>query len=83
MDAADVALLVAAGATTGAINAVAGGGSLVSFPALLATGLSPLSANDRNLIATLPGYLSAATTSRAGLAGQGARRLPDRCCAAR
>lgn len=73
MDLADGALLAAAGVTTGAINAVAGGGSLVSFPALLATGLSPLSANVSNLIATLPGYLSAATTSRAELAGQRAR----------
>lgn len=73
MDAADVALLAAAGVTTGAINAVAGGGSLISFPALLATGLSPLSANVSNLIATLPGYLSASATSRAELAGQGAR----------
>ena len=73
MDAADAALLAAAGLTTGAINAVAGGGSLVSFPALLATGLSPLSANVSNLIATLPGYLSAAATSRADLAGQRAR----------
>jgi uncharacterized membrane protein YfcA len=73
MDAADAALLAAAGVTTGAINAVAGGGSLVSFPALLATGLSPLSANVSNLIATLPGYLSAAATSREDLAGQRAR----------
>jgi uncharacterized membrane protein YfcA len=73
VDAADAALLAAAGVTTGAINAVAGGGSLVSFPALLATGLSPLSANVSNLIATLPGYLSAAATSRAELAGQRAR----------
>jgi uncharacterized protein len=73
MDAADAALLAAAGLTTGAINAVAGGGSLVSFPALLATGLSPLSANVSNLIATLPGYLSAAATSRDELAGQRAR----------
>jgi uncharacterized protein len=73
MDAADAVLLAAAGVTTGAINAVAGGGSLVSFPALLATGLSPLSANVSNLIATLPGYLSAAATSREELAGQRAR----------
>jgi uncharacterized protein len=73
MDAADVCLLAAAGVTTGAINAVAGGGSLVSFPALIATGLSPLSANVSNLIATLPGYLTAAATSRDQLAGQRAR----------
>ncbi len=56
--------------TAGAINAVAGGGSLVSFPALLATGLSPLAANVTNLIATLPGYLSASASSREELAGQ-------------
>jgi uncharacterized membrane protein YfcA len=73
MDAANAALLAAAGVATGAINAVAGGGSLVSFPALLATGLSPLSANVTNLIATLPGYLSAAATSREELGGQRAR----------
>jgi uncharacterized membrane protein YfcA len=64
MDVADAALLAAAGLTTGAINAVAGGGSLVSFPALLATGLSPLAANVTNLVATLPGYVSATVTSR-------------------
>jgi uncharacterized protein len=73
MDVADGVLLVAAGVATGSINAVAGGGSLISFPALLATGLSPLSANVSNLIATLPGYLSAAATSREELAGQRAR----------
>lgn len=73
MDGADAALLAAAGVTTGAINAVAGGGSLVSFPALMATGLSPLAANVSNLIATLPGYLSASASSREELAGQGPR----------
>ena len=73
MDVADAALLATAGVITGAINAVAGGGSLVSFPALLATGLSPLSANVSNLVATLPGYLSASASSRPELAGQRAR----------
>jgi uncharacterized membrane protein YfcA len=73
MDAADAALLAAAGLTTGAINAVAGGGSLVSFPALLATGLSPLTANVTNLVATLPGYVSASVTSREDRAGQDRR----------
>jgi uncharacterized membrane protein YfcA len=73
VDPAHAALLAAAGVTTGAINAVAGGGSLVSFPALLATGLSPLAANVTNLVATLPGYLSASASSRVELAGQRAR----------
>ena len=73
MTAADVVLLAAAGVVTGAINAVAGGGSLVSFPALLATGYGPLVANVTNLIATLPGYVSAAASSHPDLAGQGPR----------
>jgi uncharacterized membrane protein YfcA len=76
MDVADAALLAAAGLTTGAINAVAGGGSLVSFPALLATGHGALQANVTNLVATLPGYLSAAATSRPELRGQRARVRP-------
>jgi uncharacterized membrane protein YfcA len=71
--AADAVLLAAAGVVTGAINAVAGGGSLVSFPALLATGYGPLAANVTNLVATLPGYVSAAVTSRPDLTGQGPR----------
>jgi uncharacterized membrane protein YfcA len=71
--AADAVLLAAAGVVTGAINAVAGGGSLVSFPALLATGYGPLAANVTNLVATLPGYVSAAASSHPDLAGQGPR----------
>jgi uncharacterized membrane protein YfcA len=71
--AADAVLLAAAGVVTGAINAVAGGGSLVSFPALLATGYGPLVANVTNLVATLPGYVSAAASSHPDLAGQAAR----------
>lgn len=73
MDAPDVALLLAAGLTTGAINAVAGGGSLVSFPALLATGHGALQANVTNLVATLPGYFAASASSRPELRGQRAR----------
>ncbi len=50
-------LLVFAGLAAGAINAVAGGGSLVSFPALLAIGLPPLAANVTNSVAVWPGYV--------------------------
>jgi hypothetical protein len=74
--AGDVILLVGAGLATGAINAVAGGGSLISFPALLAIGLHPLPANATNLVATLPGYVSAAAASGPELSGQGARVRP-------
>ena len=57
MTAAEALLLVAAGLTAGGVNAVAGGGSLVSFPALLAIGLPPLAANVTNSVAVWPGYI--------------------------
>jgi uncharacterized membrane protein YfcA len=41
----DAALLLLAGGGAGAVNAVAGGGSLLSFPALLAVGYAPVTAN--------------------------------------
>lgn len=73
MDLGEVALLLAAGLAAGTINAVAGGGSLVTFPTLLATGLPPVAANVTNSIAVSPGYLGAVAGSRLDLAGQGRR----------
>ena len=49
--------LVVAAFVAGAINAVAGGGSLVSFPALVAAGYAPKTANVTNSVALWPGYL--------------------------
>jgi uncharacterized membrane protein YfcA len=66
----DVALLLAAGAGAGAVNAAAGGGSLLSFPALVATGLNPLAANVTNLVALVPGYLGGTGAYRRELRGQ-------------
>ncbi|MGB2656072.1 MAG: TSUP family transporter, partial [Candidatus Acidiferrum sp.] len=43
--------LFAAGAIAGAINAVAGGGSFISFPTLLFTGVAPIPANATNTLA--------------------------------
>lgn len=57
----------------GAVNAVAGGGSLISFPVLVATGLPPLTANVTNTVAQMPGYLSIVEGYRPDLRGQGAR----------
>jgi hypothetical protein len=73
MDLGEVALLLAAGLAAGTVNAVAGGGSLVTFPTLLATGLPPVAANVTNSIAVSPGYLGAVAGSRLDLAGQGHR----------
>ena len=43
--------LFLAGALGGALNAVAGGGSFIAFPALLFTGVAPISANATNTVA--------------------------------
>lgn len=66
-------LLAAAGFAAGAVNAVAGGGSLISFPALLAVGFPPVTANVTNLVALLPGYAGGSVAYREDLRGQGGR----------
>ena len=68
-----VFVLVVAGLLAGAVNAAAGGGSLISFPALLLTGLPALSANVTNTVALCPGYLGGVSGFRAELVGQGSR----------
>ena len=73
MDALEATALLAAGAVAGAVNAVAGGGSLVSFPALLAVGYSPVTANVTNQVGLVPGYLGGSVGYRAELVGQSAR----------
>jgi uncharacterized protein len=73
MDIGEILLLVAAGLAAGMVNAVAGGGSLVTFPTLLAVGLPPVAANVTNSIAVSPGYLGAVLGSRFDLTGQGPR----------
>jgi uncharacterized membrane protein YfcA len=75
VDITDAALLVGAGLVAGAVNAVAGGGSLITFPTLVATGLSPVVANVTNAIAVCPGYLASVAGSRQDLRGQGRRAL--------
>lgn len=65
----ELALLVVVGFLSGAVNAVAGGGSLLVFPALLATGMSPLVANVTNSVAQGPGFVGAAVGQRDDLKG--------------
>jgi hypothetical protein len=48
----------------GAVNSVAGGGSFISFPALLFTGMAPIAANATNTLALMPGTLSSAVAYR-------------------
>jgi uncharacterized membrane protein YfcA len=63
--------LVGAGAAllAGFVNAIAGGGTLLTFPALVAAGLSPLTANATSTVALLPGALSSMHGYRGELAG--------------
>src|SRR5688572_15719717 len=53
-------LLFAAGLVAGGLNSLAGGGSFIVFPALLAAGVPPVIANASNTYAALPGYMSGA-----------------------
>ena len=64
MNLSNVGLLLGAGLAAGTVNAVAGGGSLVTFPALLAIGLPPKPANFTNSVAVCPGYLASVYGSR-------------------
>ena len=64
MNLARDAFLVTSAAAAGAINSVAGGGTLLSFPAALAAGLPPLMANATNAVALTPGSLAAAWSYR-------------------
>lgn len=63
MDLSDVLLLIVAGVAAGTVNAVAGGGSLITFPTLIAVGLPPVAANVTNSIAVCPGYLASVVGS--------------------
>jgi uncharacterized membrane protein YfcA len=65
--------LALAGVAAGLIGSMAGLASLFSYPALLAVGLSPLSANITNTVALLGTTLGAAAGSRPELAGQRVR----------
>lgn len=63
-------LLALSAFAAGAVNSVAGGGSLLTFPALLAAGLDPLAANATSTVALVPGSISACVSYREHLRGQ-------------
>jgi uncharacterized membrane protein YfcA len=70
--------LVAASLIAGVMNAMAGGGSFISFPAMLSMGVAPIQANATNTVALWPGQL----TSVAALRGDLRRDLLGVVCAA-
>jgi len=68
-------LLAAAGLLAGAVNAIAGGGSFVTFPVLVFVGLPPVIANASSTVAVFPGTMASTWAYRGELAGIGDVRL--------
>ena len=76
MSALEFALLVLAGIGAGLTGSIAGLASLVSYPALLATGIPPVTANVTNTVALVLNSVGSVSASRPELRGQGRRLLP-------
>jgi uncharacterized membrane protein YfcA len=72
---ADGALLTVASAAAGLVNAIAGGGTLLTFPALLASGVAPVAANATNTVALFPGQLASSFAYRSHIADERRRAL--------
>jgi uncharacterized membrane protein YfcA len=70
----DMVLVGLAAVAAGGVNALAGGGTLISFPMLTAVGIPAVAANVTNTVALCPGYLGATLAQAKDLRGQ-KRRL--------
>jgi uncharacterized protein len=69
----DFLLAAFAALVAGAVNALAGGGTLITFPMLVALGVPAVSANVTNTVALCPGYLGGTLAQKKDLQGQGKR----------
>ncbi len=67
----DLLLLCLAGTAAGLLNAVAGGGTFLSLPALIYVGVPPVAANATATLSALPGYLSSAWGFRSDMRAEG------------
>lgn len=68
-------LLAAAAFGAGVLNAIAGGGSFLTFPALVFTGVPPIAANATSALAVSPGYLGSVWGFRQELRAMDPRQL--------
>jgi len=66
-------LAALAALAAGAINALAGGGTLITFPTLTFLGIPAVAANVTNTVALCPGYFGGTYAQRNDLRGQGKR----------
>ena len=69
----EYALIGLAAVAGGAVNALAGGGTLITFPMLTALGIPAVAANITNTVALCPGYLGGTFAQLSDLRGQGRR----------
>ena len=68
-------LLFVAAILGGTLNSVAGGGSFITFPALIFTGVAPITANATSTVAIWPGSVASIAAYRKELAAQNRRLL--------
>jgi uncharacterized membrane protein YfcA len=71
----DLFLLFLAAIGAGFFNALAGGGSIFTFPVLVAVGVPPVTANVTNTIALCPGYFGGVLAQKKDLANQEGRMV--------
>jgi uncharacterized membrane protein YfcA len=72
----EFAFLALAGVGAGLTGSIAGLASLISYPALLATGIAPVTANVTNTVALVLNSVGSVSASRPELQGEGRRLLP-------
>lgn len=70
MDIYNLVFAFGAALAAGFVNAIAGGGTLISFPVLIAIGIPPVAANITNTIALCPGYFGGVVAQRKDLLSQ-------------
>jgi len=73
MDIYNLLFAFSAALAAGFVNAIAGGGTLISFPVLIAIGIPPVAANVTNTMALCPGYFGGVMAQRKDLLSQKAR----------
>ena len=76
---AEAALLAGAAFAAGVLNAIAGGGSFLTFPALVFCGVPPISANATSALAVSPGYFGSTLGFRSELDAMPRQRLWREC----
>jgi uncharacterized membrane protein YfcA len=76
ISAVDLVLAAVAAFGAGVVNALAGGGTLITFPTLVALGVPAVRSNITNTVALCPGYFGGTYAQRGDLAEQRVRLVP-------